>query len=69
MQRRKTRLFRLVRFLRKELFIPKEAIALALRQGDSAPHLLPMVLWQYGLVTIEQLDQIFNWVETNPIID
>jgi hypothetical protein len=37
---------------------------MALRQGDRTPHLLPMVLWQYGLVTLEQLDQIFDWLET-----
>jgi len=65
MQKRPKRLFRLIRFLRKELAIPKDAIALALRQGDATPHLLPMVLWQYGLVTIEQLDRIFDWVETS----
>lgn len=58
------RLFRLIRFLRKELSIPKESIAVALRQGENTPHLLPMVLWQYGLVTLEQLNQIFDWLET-----
>jgi hypothetical protein len=25
---------------------------------------LPMILWQYGLVTLEQLDRIFDWLET-----
>jgi len=38
-----------------------------LRQHEqSAPlpdNLLPMVLWQYGLITIEQLDQVFDWME------
>jgi hypothetical protein len=24
---------------------------------------LPMILWQYGLVTIEQLDRIYDWME------
>jgi Protein of unknown function (DUF2949) len=23
-----------------------------------------MVLWQYGLVTLEQLDKIFDWLAT-----
>lgn len=67
MQRQPSRLFRLIRFLRRELSIPKAAIAVAWRQGDRAPHLLPMVLWQYGLVTLEQLDQIFDWLETASI--
>lgn len=54
---------RLIQFLQDELFIPKEAIAIALRQ-ESFPSLLPMVLWQYGLITLEQLDRIFDWLET-----
>lgn len=54
----------LVRFLREELAIPSSSIALALRHGEQSPSLLPMVLWQYGLVTLEQLDRIFDWLET-----
>lgn len=64
MQQRPARLFRLIRFLRKELSIPRASIAVALRQGENTPNLLPIVLWQYGLVTLEQLDQIFDWLET-----
>lgn len=64
MKLKPSRLFRLIRFLRKELLIPKESIAVALRRGDTTPNLLPIVLWQYGLVTLEQLDQIFDWLET-----
>jgi hypothetical protein len=26
-------------------------------------YLLPMVLWQYGLLTLEQLDRLFDWLE------
>jgi hypothetical protein len=36
----------------------------ALRQRESAYDPLPMILWQYGLVTLEQLDQIYDWLET-----
>ncbi|MCZ0902074.1 DUF2949 domain-containing protein, partial [Microcoleus sp. HI-ES] len=32
------------------------------RQRDKDPNSLPMVLWQYGLVTLEQLDKIFDWL-------
>jgi hypothetical protein len=56
---------RLIEFLLHELLIPRPAIATALRHPDAhVPHLLPMVLWQYGLVTLEQLDHIFAWLET-----
>jgi Protein of unknown function (DUF2949) len=54
---------RLIQFLRDELSIPTTAIALALRQPEQNSN-LPMVLWQYGLITIEQLDRIFDWMET-----
>jgi hypothetical protein len=59
---------RLIEFLEQDLAIPTSAIALGLRhhQNQSAPlpdNLLPMVLWQYGLLTIEQLDQVFEWLE------
>ncbi|HEY9816389.1 MAG TPA: DUF2949 domain-containing protein [Candidatus Obscuribacterales bacterium] len=58
---------RLIEFLQQELRIPHNSIATALRHPEGqTPHLLPMVLWQYGLVTLEQLDRIFNWLETAP---
>jgi hypothetical protein len=54
---------RLIQFLREELALPTTAIALALRQPEQDAN-LPMVLWQYGLITLEQLDKIFDWMET-----
>jgi hypothetical protein len=59
-----TRLKRLIGFLRDELAIPSASIDLAMRHQPEAPNLLPMILWQYGLVTLEQLDRIFDWLET-----
>lgn len=58
-----TTLVRLVNFLQQELAIPDASIALAQRQGEQDPNLLAMILWQYGLVTLEQLDQVFDWLE------
>jgi hypothetical protein len=54
----------LIEFLKQELSLPAEAIALGLRRSASSPNLLPIVLWQYGIVTTHQLDQIFDWLET-----
>lgn len=59
-----TQLQRLIYFLRDELAIPSASIELAVRHQPAALNLLPMVLWQYGLVTLKQLDQIFDWLET-----
>ncbi|MBF1999565.1 MAG: DUF2949 domain-containing protein [Synechococcales cyanobacterium C42_A2020_086] len=59
---------RLIHYLQTELAIPDSAIDIGLRQQDDSstlpPSLLPVVLWQYGLITIEQLDQTFDWLES-----
>ena len=54
----------LIEFLQQELLVPADAIALSLRQSGSATYRLPMVLWQYGFVTIHQLNEIFDWLES-----
>ncbi|NEP42185.1 MAG: DUF2949 domain-containing protein [Okeania sp. SIO2H7] len=53
----------LIGFLRRELAIPESAIATALRHQEQDSNQLPMVLWQYGLVTLKQLERIFDWLE------
>jgi hypothetical protein len=54
---------RFLRFLRQELAIPQADLRLALRHPDHTPDTLPIILWQYGLVTLSQLNQIFDWLE------
>lgn len=56
----------LVNYLRRELAISNSAIAVALRHAEQDITQLPVVLWQYGLVTLEQLDLIFDWLEAQP---
>lgn len=55
---------RLVRFLQEDLALSASSIKFALKHCEQDTGPLPMVLWQYGLVTLEQLDQIFDWMET-----
>lgn len=65
-----TALIRLVRFLQEEIGIPATAIVTAKRAYKSVVlqnqtqtlNLLPVILWQYGLVTLKQLDQILDWL-------
>jgi hypothetical protein len=52
-----------ISFLEDDLAIPLDAIALALRKCSPTPNFLPMTLWQYGLITLDQLAQIFDWLE------
>jgi Protein of unknown function (DUF2949) len=51
-----------IRFLEADLAIPTDNLLLALRHSEQTPSILPMILWQYGLVTINELDQIFDWL-------
>jgi Protein of unknown function (DUF2949) len=52
-----------IHFLQEELAIPTADLQLALRHPERTPSLLAMILWQYGLVTLSQLNQIFDWLE------
>ncbi|GAP96515.1 DUF2949 domain-containing protein [Leptolyngbya sp. NIES-2104] len=54
-----------IRFLQEELSLSTSSIALALRYREQNPGPLPMILWQYGLVTIDQLDRIYSWLESS----
>ena len=56
----------LINYLQGEMAISNSAIAVALRHGEQDATQLPMVLWQYGLVTLEQLNLIFDWLQTQP---
>ena len=54
----------IVKFLCQDLELPNESVQLALKQAQSNRGTLPIVLWQYGLVTLSQLDRIFELFES-----
>ncbi len=54
---------KLIQFLQQELAIPPAAIAILLRHPEQAHAPLHIILWQYGLITLQQLGQIFDWLE------
>lgn len=53
----------LIEFLQHELAISPAEIDVLLRHPEQAHAPLPMLLWQYGLITLQQLAQIFDWLE------
>jgi len=55
---------RLVQFLRDELRLSPSSIDLALRHSEQDLGPMPMVLWRYGLVTLEQLERIYDWLDS-----
>ena len=56
-------LTKLLRFLQDDLAISASSMAIVLKQIEHNPGPIPMLLWQYGLVTIEQLDRIYDWMD------
>lgn len=50
-------------FLHDDLAISHEELSLALENRKCASDPLPMVLWQYGFVSLEQLQGIFDWMD------
>jgi hypothetical protein len=51
----------LLRQLRQELGLSDSALGLGLRQAELEQAPLPVVLWRFGLINLEQLDQVFAW--------
>lgn len=53
----------LIRYLQEELLVPADAIALAIRQQHTQSSQLHIILWQFGFISLQQLNQIFEWLE------
>ena len=51
----------LLRYLRQQLGMSENALALGLKQAELEQAPLPVVLWRYGLISLEQLDQVLSW--------
>jgi Protein of unknown function (DUF2949) len=63
---------RLIHFLQEDIAIPASSMAIVFKQIEHNPGPLPMILWQYGLITIEQLNRIYDWIEeavVSPVYD
>lgn len=51
----------LLRYLRLEIGLSENALSLGLKQADLEQAPLPAVLWRFGLISLEQLDQVLGW--------
>ncbi len=51
-------------FLHKTLNLSDDSVKLALKQSQSDYSRLPIILWQYGLVTLPELDRVYDWFES-----
>lgn len=51
----------LLRLLRHQFGLSESALALGLRQAQQEQAPLPVVLWRYGLISLEQFDALLSW--------
>ena len=51
----------LQRFLLRKLGLSVNALNLGIRQAELEQAPLPIVLWSFGLLNLEQLEQVFDW--------
>ena len=54
----------LINFLQEQLTLSASTIALLLHKCDDNPGFLLLLLWRYDLVSLGQLKQIFEWLES-----
>jgi hypothetical protein len=56
----------LVSYLRQDLGLSENALSLGLKQAQQEQAPLPVVLWRFGLISLEQLDQVLSWQDNQP---
>jgi hypothetical protein len=56
----------LVSYLRQDLGLSENALGLGLKQAQQEQAPLPVVLWRFGLISLEQLDQVLSWQDNQP---
>ncbi|MEO0532408.1 MAG: DUF2949 domain-containing protein [Cyanobacteria bacterium P01_A01_bin.123] len=52
-----------IQFLESDLSLSNASVSLALRHYDGDFSLLPIILWKYGLVTLDEVSYMFDWLE------
>jgi hypothetical protein len=55
---------KLIDFLHRNLNLPDDSVQLALKKSRPNYSNLPVVMWQYGLVNLPELDKIYDWYES-----
>ncbi len=56
----------LLQYLRHQIGLSDSALDLGLKQAQLEQAPLPVVLWRYGLITLEQLGQVLDWQDQRP---
>ena len=56
----------LLQFLQRRLVLSPSALELGQRQAELEQAPLPIVLWSFGLLSLQQLEDVFDWQNTQP---
>ena len=56
----------LLQFLQRRLGLSPSALELGQRQAELEQAPLPIVLWSFGLLILQQLEDVFDWQNTQP---
>lgn len=51
----------LIEHLRQEVGLSENALNLGLRQAQQEQAPLPVVLWRFGLISLQQLEDLLTW--------
>ena len=58
-----------IKFLKEVLALSNDSIKIVQRSVEEHPAPIPMILWQYGLVTLDELDRIYDWLHSRTKLD
>ena len=56
----------LLQFLQRRLGVSPSALELGQRQAELEQAPLPIVLWSFGLLSLQQLEDVFDWQNSQP---
>ena len=56
----------LLHFMQRRLGLSPSALELGQRQAELEQAPLPIVLWSFGLLSLQQLEDVFDWQNSQP---
>ncbi|WP_392346109.1 DUF2949 domain-containing protein [Parasynechococcus sp.] len=56
----------LLHFLQRRVGLSVSALELGQRQAELEQAPLPIVLWSFGLLSLQQLEEVFDWQNNQP---
>jgi hypothetical protein len=55
----------LIKYLRQQVGLSQNALELGIRQAQLEQAPLAVVLWRFGLIGLDQFDQLLSWQDQN----